>query len=143
MIVSDRGRQIIEEAEGLRLEAYLCPAGVPTIGYGHTGDVKLGQKITRHMAEVILEYDLKRFEEAVTRLAPKATGPQFSAMTSLCFNIGIEAFTKSSVLREFKAGHLLAAAEAFMLWNKGGGKVLPGLVKRRAAERALFLEVPS
>ncbi len=143
MIINDRGRQIVKEAEGLRLSAYRCPAGVLTIGYGHTGDVKADDRITLHMAETILEYDLSRFEQAVEKLAPGANGSQFSAMVSLAFNIGIAAFEKSSVLREFRAGHLLAAAEAFMLWTKGGGVVLPGLVKRRAAERALFLEVPS
>jgi lysozyme len=143
MIICDRGRQIIMDAEGLRLEAYRCPAGVWTIGYGHTGDVKEGQKITKHMAEVILEYDLTRFEQAVTRLAPKATGPQFSAMVSLCFNIGITAFEGSALLRLFRAGDLAGAAVQFDRWVYSGGKVLPGLVKRRAAERALFVEVPS
>lgn len=143
MIVGDRGRQIIEEFEGLRLEAYRCPAGVLTIGYGHTGDVKEGQRITKHQAEVILEYDLTKFEQAVTRLAPKANPNQFSACVSLAFNIGIEAFAKSTLLNELNAGRMQNAASEFLRWRTSAGKVLPGLVKRRAAERMLFLEVPS
>lgn len=143
MIINDRGRQIIEEAEGLRLEAYRCPAGVLTIGYGHTGDVREGDRITKHQAEVILEFDLTKYEQAVTKLARGATGPQFSAMVSLAFNIGISALEKSTLLKEFNAGRPLNAAAEFGRWIYAGGKVMPGLVKRRAAERALFLEVPS
>jgi len=143
MITSDAGRAIIEEHEGLRLEAYKCPAGIWTIGYGHTGDVKEGDRITRHQAEAILEYDLGRYEDAVARLAPKATGPQFSALVAFVFNVGIGAFEKSTLLKEFLAGRTLNAAAEFDRWTRGGGKVLPGLVKRRAAERALFLTVPS
>lgn len=143
MIIGDRGRQIIEEAEGLRLEAYRCPAGRWTIGYGHTGDVEQGQRIAKHQAEVILEFDLTRFEQAVTKLAPKATGPQFSACVSLAFNIGIDAFAKSTLLKELNAGRIQNAAAEFMKWTYAKGHVLPGLVKRRAAERALFLEIQS
>jgi len=140
MIINDKGRSIIMEFEGCSLSAYKCPAGVWTIGYGHTGDVKPEHKITHHQAEEILEYDLQCFEEAVSRLAPGASGNQFSAMVSLCFNIGVKAFENSTLLKEFKAGRFKSAAAQFERWNKGGGKVLPGLVKRRAAEKALFLE---
>ena len=143
MIVGDAGRQLIQEAEGLRLVAYRCPAGVWTIGYGHTGDVHEGDRVTRHQAEVILEYDLTKFEQAVTRLAPKATANQFSACVSLAFNIGIEAFSKSTLLKELNAGRIQNAAEQFAFWRLAAGQVQPGLVKRRAAERALFLQVPS
>lgn len=143
MIINDAGRAIIMQYEGCRLEAYDCPAGVCTIGYGHTGDVKPGDKITHHQAEVILEFDLQKFEAEVSRLAPKANGNQFSAMVSLAFNIGVAAFSKSTLLKEFNAGRLLNAANEFERWNKAGGKILPGLVKRRAAEKALFIQVPS
>jgi lysozyme len=139
MIVNDAGRQIIMDAESLRLDAYLCPAGTPTIGYGHTGDVKLGQKITRHQAEVILEHDLEQFEAGVAKLAPKANANQFSALVSFAFNVGLKALEKSTLLKEFNAGRLLNAANEFGKWTHGGGRELPGLVKRRAAERALFL----
>ncbi len=143
MITNDAGRQIIVDAEGMRLAAYKCPAGVWTIGVGHTGDVKEGDTITRHQAEVILEFDLTRFEQAVTRLAPKANGNQFSAMVSLAFNIGIGAFEKSGLLKAHLAGQHRNAAIEFARWVHGGGKVLPGLVKRRAAEAVLYLQVPS
>lgn len=143
MIINDKGRALIMASESLRLEAYLCPAGIPTIGYGHTGDVKMGTKITVHQAEAILEYDLERFESAVSRLAPKANANQFSACVSLAFNIGIAAFEKSTLLKELNAGRFLNAAHQFDKWVHAKGKVLPGLVKRRAAEKALFLEVPS
>lgn len=131
------------DAEGLRLEAYKCPAGRWTIGYGHTGDVEPGHRITQHEAEVILEYDLQHFEAAVSLLAPKATGPQFSALVCFAFNVGISALEKSGLLKQHRAGeHRLAALE-FGRWTHAGGKMLPGLVKRRAAEAALYLTVPS
>jgi len=131
------------DAEGLRLEAYRCPAGKWTIGYGHTGDVQQHHRITRHQAEEIFEYDLSRFEEGVAKLAPKATGPQLSACVSLAYNIGLSRFEKSTLLKELNAGRVANAAAEFMKWTHAAGKVMPGLVKRRAAERALFLEVPS
>lgn len=140
MIINDKARAIIQESEGLRLEAYRCPAGRWTIGYGHTGDVVEGHRITRHQAEEILEYDLSTFEEGVGKLAPRANGNQFSAMVSLAFNIGLGAFAKSEVLKAHLAGQHLLAAAAFSRWTRGGGKQLPGLVTRRAREAALYLE---
>lgn len=143
MVINDKGRQIIETYEGCKLEAYVCPAGVLTIGFGHTGDVKKGDRITQHQAEVILEYDLERFETAVGQMAPKANANQFSALVSFAFNVGTEALRKSTLLKKFLAGAPLGAADEFSKWTHAGGKELPGLVKRRAAEKALFLEVPS
>lgn len=144
MIISDAGRAIIMQNEGLRLEAYNCPAGVCTIGYGHTGDVKPGDKITQHQAEVIFEVDLQRVEAEVSRLAPKATGPQFSALCSFVFNFGTQALAGSTLLRKLNAGQPLSAAQEFDKWvhAKVNGElvVLPGLVKRRAQEKALFLQ---
>ena len=140
VIINDAGRKLVTEAEGLRLDAYRCPAGIWTIGYGHTGDVKEGDRITLHQAEVILEFDLKRFEEGVTKLAPGANANQFSALVSLAFSIGLEAFKGSTLLKEFKAGRVNNVAEQFTRWVFSKGKVLPGLVKRCAAGRALFLE---
>ena len=138
--VNKAGLDIVKASEGLRLKAYLCPAKVWTIGYGSTGShVKPGMVITEAQAEDLLRSDLRRFEAAVNDAAPGATDNQFAAMVSLAFNIGEGAFRKSTVLRKHKAGEHMAAAEAFKLWNKGGGKVLPGLVKRREAERSLFL----
>lgn len=143
---SERERQIgadglalIQQFEGLRLDAYLCPAGVWTIGYGSTGPhVKPGMKITKDRAIQLLDADLDRFEEAVNKLAPKATQNQFDAMVALAFNIGIGAFSRSSVLRYHTQGDQKRAAGAFMLFVKAGGKVLQGLVNRRNAERKLY-----
>lgn len=143
MVTSERGRQLIMDAEGVRLDAYLCPAGKWTIGVGHTGDVKQGDRITQHQAEVILQLDLERFEEAVTRLAPGLSSSRFSACVSFAFNVGIAAFEKSTLRRKILAGDFAGAAAEFPKWVRAGGKELPGLVKRRAAEQALFTsEVP-
>lgn len=138
MIINDAGRKVVMDAEQCRLEAYLCPAGRWTIGWGHTGDVKKGDRVTHHQAEAILEFDLDRFERAVSQLAPSANANQFSAMVSLAFNIGIEAFRRSSLLKWFNAGFPLKAATEFAKWCHAGNKVLPGLVKRRKAEADLF-----
>lgn len=143
MIINDAGRKIVMDFELCKLNAYLCPAGIPTIGYGHTGDVKLGDKITQHQADAILEVDLQKFEMAVDRLAKNPNANQFSAMVSLAFNIGVEAFTKSTLLKKFNAGAPLSAANEFDKWVHAKGKVLPGLVRRRAAEKALFLTAVS
>lgn len=146
MKLNQAGLDIIKRFEGLSLTAYRCPAGVLTIGHGHTRDpysgkldVRPGMTITAHQAEVLLEVDLERFDEGVEKLAPTATANQHSAMVSLAFNIGLNAFENSTVLRKFSAGDLQGAAVAFLAWRMGGGKVLPGLVKRREAERELFL----
>ena len=139
--INAAGRDIIKMAEGLKLVAYKCPAGVLTIGWGHTGpDVKPGLKIDRAQAEDLLDRDLAVFERGVDAVLGNATDNQFSACVSLAYNIGLGAFGRSSVLHEHKAGNFEMAAQSFGLWKKGGGKVLPGLVKRRAAEAALYLK---
>jgi lysozyme len=140
MRINSVGRALIEHFEGLRLEAYKCPASVWTIGYGHTSEVKRGQKITREEAEALLMADLHEYEETVCKAVglAKTTENQFSAMVSLAYNIGPGAFGSSSVLRLHKDGRNAEAANAFKLWNKGGGKVLTGLVTRRQAEEELY-----
>lgn len=139
MKINTAGKELIKRFEGLSLKSYKCPAGVWTIGYGHTGDVKSSHVITEHQADVILDLDLERFEKGVEAYAPVATENQFSAMVSFAFNLGIAALARSSLLTHHNAGqHDLAAAE-FMKWKYAAGKVLPGLVKRRAAERDLYL----
>lgn len=133
------GLAIIKSFEGLRLSSYLCPAKIWTIGYGSTGPhVKSFMTITAAQAEALLQQDLARFEQAVAEAAPKATGPQFDAMVSLAFNIGITAFQNSTLLRRHRAGDHVAAKAEFARWNKAGDKVLAGLVRRRAAESALY-----
>jgi lysozyme len=137
--INKAGLDLIKSFEGLALKAYLCPARVWTIGYGSTGaHVKPGMVITEAEAERLLREDLMRFEDAVAKAAPDATDNQFAAMVSLAFNIGEAGLRKSTVLRKHLAGDHLGAASAFAMWNKGGGKVLPGLTRRRAAEAQLY-----
>lgn len=141
MLMRTSNKQIVKDAEGLRLEAYLCPAGVWTIGYGHTGtDVWPGLVITEKWAESLLERDLRTFEAYVSGYVKvDLTQDQFDALVSFVYNIGAEAFKNSTMLKKLNAGDYEGAAKEFPRWNKSKGKVLPGLVKRREAERKLFL----
>jgi len=141
MQVNEAGLRIIKEFEGLRLRAYRCPAGVWTIGYGHTRTARKGQVITEAEADRLLREDLRVFEQGVLDALGGAptTENQFSAMVSLAYNIGLGAFRRSKVLAFHKAGKTAEAARAFANWRKAGGKVLPGLVRRRAAEAKLYL----
>jgi lysozyme len=142
--INQAGLALIKTFEGLRLTAYRCPAGVWTIGYGHTGpDVMPAQRISQERADQLLRGDLDQFEAGVERalVGAETTDNQFAAMVSLAFNIGLGAFQRSTVLRQHRAGHHIRAAAAFLMWVKGGGKTLSGLVRRRGAERALYLKV--
>ena len=140
MHILPEGLDLIKNEESLRLSAYVCPAGKLTIGYGHTGDdVYDGETITLDDAESILRRDVGRFETCVSGVCDEVTPQQFSAMVSLAFNIGENAFRKSSVARLHNRRAYSEAGQAFALWNKAGGKVLPGLVRRRAAEATLYL----
>lgn len=118
-------------------------AGVPTIGWGHT-PAELNQTITFAMANLLLLGDLAQAEATVvaSTVLASTTDNQFSAMVSLCFNIGRAAFLSSTVLRMHRAGAFPTAAAAFAMWNKahvdGKLKVLPGLTKRRALESSLY-----
>lgn len=141
--------ELIKRYEGLRLNAYRCAAGVWTIGYGHTSaagapEVKPGMKITEPEAESILIRDLDKFIRGVEEAVKVPLSPnQFGACVSLAFNIGLGAFRKSSVLRFVNQKRFEDAADAFLLWNKAGGKVLKGLVRRRAEEAELFSSTDS
>lgn len=137
---------LVKEFEGLRLKAYADPVGIITIGYGTTAAAgvgitpKLGMTITEAEAEAYLMRALEKF---ALQVRPRITAPinpnEFGAFLSLAYNIGPGAFAKSSALRKFNAGDKAGAANAILLWNKAGGKVLKGLERRRVAERALFL----
>lgn len=148
MRTSRAGLDLIKQFEGLELRAYRCPSGIWTIGYGHTAKAGApvpvaGMVITPERAEEILRADLGAYEAAVRKaITRQPTQAQFDAMVSLCFNIGPDGFARSSVLRLFNAGDMQAAADAFRLWNKSRGRVLRGLVRRREAERDLFLSEP-
>ena len=146
MKTSRAGIDLIKRWEGCRLTAYKCSAGVLTIGYGHTsaaGEPKVtaSLKITQEAAEEILVQDLVKYEAAVQKaLTRSPTQNQFDAMVSLCVNIGPGAFAKSSLVRKFNGGDLQGAADAFLMWRKAAGKVIPGLEARRQAERTMFLK---
>lgn len=140
MRTSSKGLDLIRTSEGLRLKAYKCPAGVSTIGYGATMDVKMGMEITRAEAEQMLCRDVSRFETYLTDLvkAPLTQG-QWDALSSFIYNFGPTKFASSTLLKYLNAGLYDDAADQFQRWNKSAGKVERGLVLRRAAERALFV----
>ena len=141
MQISQKGLDILKEFEGLRLEAYRCSAGVPTIGYGWTKGVKMGDVWTREKAEHMLIEGVKPYEKAVQEAIgdAKTSQNQYDAMVSLCYNIGPGNFKKSSVAKLHREGKHAQAAAAFMMWVKAGGKIIGGLIKRRNKEKALYL----
>jgi lysozyme len=133
--------KLIKKYESLQLVAYLCPAGVWTIGYGATGpDIVTGLVWTEEQANQRLIQDVNKFAQGVAKICPESSPLQHGAMVALAFNIGLGAFKKSSVARLHNAKKYAEAAQAFGLWNKARGKVLRGLVKRRAEEAAMYLE---
>lgn len=146
MKTNQRGIDLLKSYEGLRLKAYLCPAQIPTIGYGAT-TYEDGSKVTLkdtlitvQRAEDILKHHLRTFETAVdSSISASLNENQFSALVSLCYNIGPGNFKKSTLVMLIEKGDLQGAADQFLVWNKGGGVILEGLLKRRKAERALFL----
>lgn len=143
---SEKGIRLIKEFEGEILKVYLDPVKLPTLGVGHLLTpaekrvYKVGQKITREESTRFLRDDLTLFEDAVnSSVRVPLTQNQFDALISFAFNVGIAAFKRSSVVKNLNSRNFAAAADAFLLWNKAGGRVLPGLARRRKAERALFL----
>ena len=152
MKTNQAGLDLIKEFEGWRANAYLCPAKVWTIGYGHTSAagsprVTKGMAISKAEGESILKQDLGKYEAGVVNAIgqnamARVNENQFSACVSLCYNIGPGAFRKSSVAKRIRAGEMDKAAANFLLWNKatvnGKRKVLKGLTRRREAEKALF-----
>lgn len=140
--INAKGLALIKSFEGLRLDSYRCPAGIATIGYGHTGpDVRIPMTITEERAEELLSGDLRRFRIGVDVMLEgiPTTDDQFSAMVSLAYNIGLGAFATSTLLKRHKGKNYTGAANAFLMWVKAGGRTLPGLVRRREAERKLYL----
>lgn len=133
---------LIKAAEGCRLNAYKCPAGIWTIGYGHTAGVTAGDVWTQEQADRALEHDIGKYRKAVLIACPAlADYPnRLAACISLAYNIGTGAFASSSVARHINKGDYRAAADAFLLWVHAGGRKLEGLVKRRQAERNVFLK---
>lgn len=136
MKINAEGLELIKSFEGCKLTAYKCPAGVWTIGYGHTIGVYEGMVITKTQAENMLKSDLKKYEKYVTdNVKLRLTENQFSALVSFTYNCGV------GNLRTLIKGRTVSQiAEAMLLYNKAGGKKLAGLVRRREAERELFLK---
>lgn len=140
MKVSNNGINLVKRFEGLELKAYRDSVGILTIGYGHTHAVKAGDIITGEQADAILREDLQVAELTVnTNVKVKLTQGQFDALVSFVFNLGSGNFVKSTLIRKLNAGDYAGSADEFGKWVNAGGKKLPGLVKRRAAEREVFL----
>lgn len=145
MKMTQAGLDLIKAKEGLRLVAYYCPAGVLTIGYGHTSAagapfVKAGMKITEKEANEIFLNDLVKYEDAVKRLVKVPLNDnQYSALVSLCYNIGEGNLSKSTVIARVNQQDWKGAADAFLLWNRAKGQVSEGLKTRRKQEADLFL----
>jgi len=166
MKLSKAGADLMHRFEGCRNKPYLCPAHIWTIGYGHVlyqEQIRLpmvakeGQTTTirkelplrqednrvwsKEEIEKLFADDVSLFERGVLRLAPTLSGHQgaFDSCVSFAFNAGLGNFQRSTIRMKINRGEWKDAAEAFMQWTKGGGRELPGLVKRRKAEVALFL----
>jgi len=141
MNINLKGLSIIKEFESLKLNAYICPAGVPTIGYGHTGpEVDIGLTITQRQADDLLAKDLAKFELGVSGLVSvQLNENQFSALVSFAYNCGLANLQQSTLLRYVNARKFEQAADEFLKWNRARKMVLPGLTRRRMAERSLFL----
>lgn len=141
MKTGQKGLELIKHFEGLRLKSYQCSAAVWTIGYGHTAGVKPGDLITTEEADAFLRQDIAESERSVSRyVSVPLTQHQFDALVSFTFNLGSGNLRTSTLLKKLNTGDYPAAAEEFLRWVNAGGKKLSGLVRRREAERALFLE---
>ena len=146
MHINERGIQIVKSFEGISLKPYLCPANVWTVGYGATrsstgGPIDLDMEpITEAEAETLLIRDLESSEGWVSRLIKTAlTENQYSALTSFTFNVGCSALMRSTLRMKLNRREVQNAADEFPKWRIAGGRILAGLVRRRAAEQALFL----
>lgn len=139
--ISSKGIDLIAEFEGCRLNAYRCPAGVPTIGYGHTRGVKMGDRLKSVVAakQLLLE-DLENeyIPGVLACVKVPLTQNQLDALVSLAYNIGVGALSKSTLIRKLNAEDYQGASAEFLKWNRAAGQVLPGLSRRRRAEKQLF-----
>lgn len=143
--LSENGRKLIQHYEGLKLEAYICPAGVPTIGYGHTRNVKIGDKIDKDQAEKLFNDDIITTEGLVNDLHLRITQCQFDALVSFVYNIGIGAFKGSTLFKKIKLYPKDPEIRfQFSRWNKATNEKgelveLQGLTNRRYSEAELYL----
>jgi len=135
------GKSIVRKFEGCKLTAYLCPAGIPTIGYGHTHNVKLGDTCTQQQADEWLEDDFFYATSDVKAVVKvPLTDNQLDALASFVFNLGVRKLIQSTLLKKLNAKDYTGAANEFDKWVFAAGKKLNGLIARRAAEKQLFLE---
>lgn len=140
MKTSNQGKNLIKEAEGLRLDAYRCPAGVPTIGWGHTKGVKMGQRITLAKAEDLLVEDISPIERLLNGLKINFRQEQFDALVSWIFNLGSGNFKSSTMYKRILADAKdEEITDSLIKWTYSAGQQLPGLMKRRVAEANLFI----
>ncbi|WP_114325406.1 glycoside hydrolase family protein [Candidatus Colwellia aromaticivorans] len=146
-LINQNGLDLVKHFEGLYTDAYTCPAGVPTIGYGHTANVELGQSITPQEAEDILQEDMQIFAVAVEKtIVVELNDNQFAALVSFAFNCGAGNLRASTLCRKLNAGDYDCVPSELARWVKatdpstGKKRSLAGLVKRRAAEATLFLK---
>lgn len=130
--------------EGNKLVGYADPVGIPTACVGHTGpEVKVGQKYTPQQCNALLVKDMTVHGQAVLDLVTvDLTQPTYDALADFTFNVGVGAFKRSILLKKLNAGDYQGACDELPKWNKAGGKVLPGLTKRRAAEYKLCIQYP-
>lgn len=156
-MISDKAIEQIKKHEGVRFKPYRCPANLWTIGVGHVlypEQIKLpmaerlnfplksadSRQFTTEEINAILKADLQRFEVGVRRLCPSGlTQPHLDALVSFAFNVGLGNLQRSTIRMKHNRSDFQGAADAFLQWTKAGGKVLPGLVKRRNDERQLYL----
>lgn len=138
MKISEAGIKLICKWEEFRPYAYVCPAGLWTIGYGHTGGVKPTDKIGLVQGEAYLRKDLEIVERCLNSLAIKLNQNQYDALCSLIFNIGTGNFLRSTMLKYLQAKQYDKASSEFLKWRKANGKVLKGLEARRKDEQELF-----
>ena len=139
MKISDNGLSLIKKFEGLELKAYKCPADVWTIGYGHTKGVQEGDEWSESHANHMLEVELEEYSEYVNKYVEvELNENQFDALVSWVYNLGPANLKASTMLKVLNAGEYENVPAQIKRWNKAGGKVLEGLVRRREAEALLF-----
>jgi|688.fasta_scaffold1135373_2 lysozyme len=143
-MINEDSENLIKFFESCSLTAYQCPANIWTIGWGSTKysngtKVKKGDKITQQQADELFDVMIKEFEAGVKKLVKvKINENQLGALVSFAYNCGLGNLASSTLLKKINASDFDGADNEFKKWNKGGGKVLPGLVKRRLQEAALF-----
>jgi len=136
---SQEGLELIKKFEGCKLKSYKCPAGVWTIGYGHTEGIKEGDIVSPQEADKLLRADVFKFEEYVTdNVTVKLTQNQFDALVTWTFNLGVGNLRNSTMLKKLNNADYTSVPFEMKRWNKAGGKTLDGLVRRRQAESLLF-----